>query len=86
MALKPRKFKFNKELSGSGRFHHGFIAQEVKEVMSEDWGLYIENEKNDFIGLRYDELIADMVKVMQDQEKRIEALERAVYDKSINKS
>ena len=54
--------------------------------MSEDWGLYIENEKNDFIGLRYDELIADMVKVMQDQEKRIEALERAVYDKSINKS
>ena len=33
MGLKPKKFKFTKDLSHSDRYHHGFIAQEVKEVM-----------------------------------------------------
>ena len=80
MGLKPRKFKFTKDLSTSDRYHHGFIAQEVKEAMGEDWGVYIEDKEKDFIGLRYDELIADMVAVMQDQEKRIEALERRLND------
>ena len=76
MALKPREFKFKKDISTSDRKHHGFVAQEVKEAMQEDWGVYIEDKENDFIGLRYDELIADMVAVIQEQEKRIDALER----------
>ena len=80
MGLKPRKFKFSKDLSTSNRYHHGFIAQEVKEAMGEDWGVYVENKEKDFIGLRYDELIADMVAVIQDQEKRIDALERRLND------
>lgn len=84
MALKPRSFKFTEDISQSNRNHHGFIAQEVKEAMNEDWGVYVLDEKRDFIGLRYDELIADMVAVIQDQEKRIEALERAIHDKSNN--
>ena len=75
MALKPRAFKFKD--GTSGRYHHGFIAQEVKEAMGgDDWGLYVENKDMDFIGLRYDEIIADLVKVVQDQEKRIQELER----------
>lgn len=78
MALRPRSFKFKD--GTSNRKHHGFIAQEVKSAMSEDWGLYIEDKEQDFIGLRYDELIADMVSVIQDQERRIEALERRVDD------
>lgn len=81
MALKPKEFKFKD--GTSNRKHHGFIAQEVKEAMHEDWGLYVENKDTDFIGLRYDEIIADLVAVVQDQEKRIEALERMVNnDKS----
>lgn len=84
MALKPRKFKFTKDISESDRFHHGFIAQEVKEAMPEDWGLYVENEKQDFIGLRYDEILADLVAVVQDQQKRIEELERRVDDLTNN--
>lgn len=75
MALKPCKFKFTKDVSKSDRYHHGFIAQEVHEAMPEDWGLYCENKDLDFIGLRYDEIIADLVKVVQDQEKRISSLE-----------
>lgn len=78
MGLKPCKFKFIKEISTSDRYHHGFIAQEVKEAMPEDWGLYCENKDLDFIGLRYDEIIADLVKVVQDQEKRIESLEMEI--------
>lgn len=86
MSLKPKRYKFTKDISASDRFHHGFIAQEVQEAMTEDWGVYIEDKERDFIGLRYDELIADMVAVIQDQEKRIEALERRVDDLTNNKS
>ena len=75
MALNPRIFKFKE--GTSGRYHHGFIAQEVKEAMQgDDWGVYVHDTDSDFIGLRYDELIADLVAVVQDQEKRIDALER----------
>ena len=86
MGLKPIKYKFTKDISKSDRYHHGFIAQDVKEVMPEDWGIYCEDTEQDFIGLRYDEFIADMVAVIQDQEKRIEALERRVHDLTDNKS
>ena len=81
MALSPRMFKFKE--GTSGRYHHGFIAQEVKQAMGrDDWGVYVEDNENDFIGLRYDEIIADLVKVVQDQEKRIDALERMIHDNS----
>lgn len=79
MALNPRVFKFKD--GTSDRYHHGFIAQEVKKAMNgDDWGVYVEDKSDDFIGLRYDELIADLVKVVQDQEKRIDALERKLDD------
>lgn len=75
MALKPVKYKFTKEISQSNRYHHGFIAQDVKKAMPEDWGIYCEDKGSDFIGLRYDEFIADMIAVIQDHEKRIQKLE-----------
>jgi phage minor structural protein len=75
MALKPVKYKFTKDISSSNRYHHGFIAQDVKKAMPEDWGIYCENKELDRIGLRYDEFIADMIAVIQDHEKRIQKLE-----------
>lgn len=80
MALKPRTFKFKKGKAGANgiRNHHGFIAQEVKAAMDEDWGIYIEDQENDFIGLRYDEFLVDMVAVIQDHEKRIQELENEI--------
>ncbi|MBQ1573437.1 MAG: tail fiber domain-containing protein, partial [Clostridiales bacterium] len=75
MALKPVKYKFTKDISTSDRYHHGFIAQDVKKAMPEDWGLYCENKDLDQIGLRYDEFIADMIAVIQDHERRIQNLE-----------
>ena len=80
MALKPRIFKFKKDEGANHgvRDHHGFIAQEVKEAMNGDWGVYCEDQEKDFIGLRYDEFIADMVAVIQSHEKKIQELENEI--------
>jgi hypothetical protein len=73
-SLSPTKFKLNN--GTSDRFHHGLIAQEVKEKMGDDdWGLYVDRGGEDGKGLRYEELIADLVCVVQEQNKRIKSLE-----------
>lgn len=78
-SLKPCKYRYKD--GTSNRYHHGFIAQEVKESMGdEDWGVYIEGntEENSHKGLRYEELIADLVATIQEQNERIKALEERV--------
>lgn len=75
-SIIPRKFKYKN--GESGRFHHGFIAQEIKETMGEDdWGVYIDDTDNGK-GIRYGELIADIVLVLQSQNQRITELENEV--------
>ena len=46
-SLNPCQFKYN--TGTSNRYHHGLIAQEVKEAMGDDdWGLYVDKSvKND---------------------------------------
>lgn len=46
-SLNPCQFKYN--TGTSDRFHHGLIAQEVREAMGDDdWGLYVDKSiKND---------------------------------------
>ena len=81
MGLKPVSFRFVKsDLRFDDRqSHHGFIAQDVKEVIGDsDWAVWdiVDNEPvEDLQTVRKDELIADLVKVVQDQEKRINDLE-----------
>lgn len=73
-SLKPVRYKLNN--GTSNRYHHGFIAQEVKEAMGDnDWGVYVEDEKG-IKGLRYEELIADLIATVKLQDKRISELER----------
>lgn len=67
--LRPVRYKYND--GTSDRYHHGFIAQEVKEAMGEDdWGVYVDMDATaqdgDYAGkgtkgLRYEEIIADLV-------------------------
>lgn len=79
-SLTPSKYKL---INGnSNRFHHGFIAQDVKKCMGEnDWGIYIDTSINNddnidsYKALRYEELIADLVATLQSQNKRIKLLE-----------
>lgn len=42
-SLNPCRFKYNN--GTSNRYHHGLIAQEVKESMGDDdWGLYVDKD------------------------------------------
>lgn len=75
-SLKPSKFKYNN--GTSNRFHHGLIAQEVKEALGEeDNAVYVE-QKDGSKGLRYEELLADLIATIQMQNERIKALEEKI--------
>ena len=69
-------YKYRLKNGTSNRYHHGFIAQEVKDAMGDnDWGVYVEDEQG-IKGLRYEELIADLIATVKLQDKRISELER----------
>lgn len=75
MALRPRQFVFNND----DVLHHGFVAQEVEDAMEGgEWGVFAEDKEHDTCGIRYNEIIADLVAVVQDQERRIRALEEKI--------
>lgn len=90
-SLTPSQYKFN--AGTSNRYHHGLIAQEVKEAMgADDWGLYIDfdikkikryDEHGDIIkeghlALCYEELIPDLIATVQSQNNRINFLEKQI--------
>lgn len=84
-SLVPAEFKYKN--GTSGRYHHGFLADEVKTAMGDDdWGLYVREELKDTDdrttgyreALRYEELIADLVATAQSQNERISELEEKV--------
>jgi hypothetical protein len=60
----------------------GFIAQEVekvaKELGFEFSGIDAPKNENDFYGLRYAEFVVPLVKAVQEQQKKIEDLERRI--------
>lgn len=78
-SLNPVTYKYKT----GNRQHHGFIAQEVKKSMGkDDWGVYLDSDdKREYKALRYDEIIADLVKTVQSQNKRIEELEKEIKKK-----
>ena len=84
MTLNPVSFRFND--GASGRTHHGLIAQEVEAALKEnelsdmDFAGLIkspdEEKEGEYIyGLRYSEFIPMLIKMVQEQQKRIEVLE-----------
>lgn len=83
--LRPVSFRWNTGSDGSR--HYGLIAQETEKVIgeskssSDDVGLVIHDQKTDRYGVRYTELIAPLIKAIQelyskftDHESEIEAL------------
>jgi len=63
------------------RFHHGLIAQEVKQVMTDlniDFGGYQDHSYkggSDRLTIGYEELIAPMIKAIQQLSERVKVLE-----------
>ena len=81
MSLKPSSYRYIDDglRFDSRQSHHGFIAQDVKDVIGDsDWALWdtiYDDNIEDLQAVRKEELIADLVNVIQDQERRIAALE-----------
>lgn len=80
--LAPRRYKLNN--GTSGRYHVGFVAQEVEKAMiasdidSKEFGGFIKDKDedgNDSYMLRYDEFIGILTAKIKQLETRIEQLE-----------
>lgn len=68
MNIRARRFRFKDKPE---RLHHGFIAQDLLSARSDE---AIVSKGKEYYSVEYDELIADLVNVVQDQEKRISDL------------
>lgn len=78
-SLKPKSYLYNFEETG---YHHGFIAQEVLKSVKKGWNICpkaFPNENGEvYYGMRYTELIADLVATVQLQHEEIENLKEKV--------
>lgn len=70
--LHPVAFRYKADPS---KQHYGFIAQEIQTVMPD-----AVTENGEYLGVFYDELIAPAIAKIQQQEKRIKALEEALKE------
>lgn len=58
------------------RKHYGLIAQQVRETLQgADFAGLIHDQENDHMGLRYEQLIAPLIKAVQELSARVAALE-----------
>ncbi len=72
-SLNPVKFNWKKSFSDDTKQHYGFLAQEIKETPLLD---SVDGEEG-HMGMNYNELIAPIVKALQEALARIEVLENA---------
>lgn len=78
MACNPVEFEYSEPGHPEG-IHHGMIAQEVKEI-AKDWSV-VGGSEEQTLALHYTEMIADLIKVAQNQERRISELEALLKEK-----
>ena len=78
-ALDPVRFKYNE--GTSGRYHVGYIAQDVEAALTEaglstmDFAGYVDVQKTGELGLIYSEFIALLHRKIKKLEKRINEME-----------
>ncbi len=81
--LKPMSWQWKDTSGDDTALHHGFIAQQVKQVLTEvgatnqDFGGYHDPEdrkQSGFLALAYNEFIAPVVSAVQELDRRIEAV------------
>ena len=87
LGLTPVQYSYTSDTTGKKRF--GFIAQQVQAALeatgyTEDNGLVSETQRmigeEAMLGLSYTDLIAPLVVLVQNQEKRIKALEAIINE------
>jgi hypothetical protein len=71
LALRPVSFRY---IAGNGRTDMGFVAQEVEALLGDGYNaLDIGGDTERTLSLRYTDLIAPLVKAVQEQQAQIEA-------------
>jgi hypothetical protein len=76
LQLRPVSFTMKQ---GNGRTDMGFLAQDVEALLGDDYNvLGIGSDKDRTLSLRGTDLIAPMVKAIQEQQSQIEELRRIV--------
>lgn len=78
-SLRAKSYRYNFEKDG---FHHGFIAQDVLKKAEKWWNIcpktFSDSNGKKYYGLKYTELIADLVATVQLQHDEIEQLKEKV--------
>ena len=83
-ALRPVSFDYVPDAPVSSRMrgHNlGLVAQEVAKVYGRDSGVVVGagvHRRPELLGLRYDGIVADLVAVVQQQARELEALKKAL--------
>lgn len=75
--LLPKQYEFipNKDRNLVKGKRYGFIAQDVEKIIDDDFNIVYEDSAN-YKHLNYDDIIAPLVKVVQNQQKEIDMLKR----------
>jgi len=76
--LKPITFRYNDILKTKtdDKIHMGFLAQELLEVFGDDYAIIIKNKETNYLMVQYTELIAPMVKAIQELSEKVDILEK----------
>ncbi|MBL7855391.1 MAG: tail fiber domain-containing protein [Cyclobacteriaceae bacterium] len=72
--LRPVQYTM---ISGNGKTDYGFIAQELQEALG-NRNVNMLSKDSDYYHLRYNDLIAPMVKAMQEQQTQIEKMDNLI--------
>ena len=76
LALRPVSFRYK---GGNGRTDMGFVAQDVEALLGDGYNaLGIGGDQDRTLSLRYTDLMAPMVKAIQEQQARIEAQQATI--------
>ena len=80
MALRPVSFMMQ---HGNGRTDMGFVAQDVEVLLGDDYNvLGIGGDKDRTLSLRYTDLMAPVVKAIQEQQGTIERQQAQITDQA----
>lgn len=81
LRLRPKQYRWNHEadesvapLRQSGGLNRGFMADEVREVMGEEFAGVVSDNKSDLLGLDYNQLIPVLWQAVQELSQRVVGL------------
>lgn len=81
--LQPKKYKYIDSIIPGGKYHYGFIAQEVREKIPE---IVEESGKFGFLTLNYEEIIPFLTGAIKEQSQTIDSLRNLINSNQVNRT